>query len=141
MKKSLKNQTDFCSYRSFPSLYVDLGLSCSTQYFRLIYQRKHHKGNFSTFYLMDLRILPWRIQVEPCISSIFKRFSHIYSQHMTTRLQCYHGSSYHLKILKIPINISFNISSLDFFLIFTVQVLLHFLTWLGSLPQGKGISL
>ena len=47
---------------------------------------------------------------------------------MTARLQGYHGSNCHLKILKIPINIFFNISSLDFFFVFPVQVLLHFLT-------------
>ena len=58
---------------------------------------------------------------------------------MTARFQGYHGNSYHLKILKIPINISFNISSLNFFLVFPMQILLYFLTWLGNLPQGKCI--
>ena len=57
--KTTKNYSG--SYRSFPSLYVDLGLSYSTRSFRLVYQQKHCKGNFSTFYLMDLKILPWRI--------------------------------------------------------------------------------
>ena len=119
----------------FPSLFVDLGLSCSTRSFRLVYQQKHRKGNFSTFYLMDLKIFPWRIKVGSCIPSIFKRFSHMSSQHMTVRLQGYHGNHCQLKFFKTPIKKSI------FYLIFPVHILLHFVTWLGNLPQGKGISL
>ena len=68
------------------------------------------------------------------------------SQHKIARLQGYHGSSCHLKNFKSSIKKRLSYQSLlvfhtpDFFLVLPVQVLLHFLTWLGNLPQDQGIS-